>query len=84
MNTCYVVRSSRPAGLFSFGLLDGLHARLRRPYLQEAQAGFGLERFCCTRLPARGCTQTGRSAAPAREARDGQSVFVSSHTRYAS
>jgi hypothetical protein len=25
MNTCYVVRSSRPAGLFSFGLLDGLH-----------------------------------------------------------
>jgi hypothetical protein len=43
MNTCYVVRSSRPAGLFSFGLLDGLHVRLRRPYLGEAPAGFGLE-----------------------------------------
>jgi hypothetical protein len=43
MNTCYVVRSSRPAGLFSFSLLDGLPVRLRRPYLREAQAGFGLE-----------------------------------------
>jgi len=42
MNTCYVVRSSRPAGLFSFGLLDGLPIRLRRPYLREAPAGFGL------------------------------------------
>jgi len=45
MNTCYVVRFSRPAGLFSFGLLDGLHVRRRRPYLQEAPAGFGLERL---------------------------------------
>jgi hypothetical protein len=45
MNTCYVVRSSRPAGHFSFGLLDGLPARLRRPYLREAPAGFGLERL---------------------------------------
>ena len=45
MNTCYVVRSSRPAGLFSFGLLDGLPVRLRRPYLREAPAGFGLERL---------------------------------------
>jgi hypothetical protein len=45
MNTCYVVRFSRPAGLFSFGLLGGLHARLRRPYLQEAPVGFGLERL---------------------------------------
>ena len=43
MNICYVVRSSRPAGLFSFGLLDGLSVRLRRPYLREAPAGFGLE-----------------------------------------
>jgi hypothetical protein len=43
MNTYYVVRSSRPAGLFSFGLLDGLHVRLCRPYVREAQAGFGLE-----------------------------------------
>jgi hypothetical protein len=45
MNTCYVVRSSRPAGLFSFGLLDGLQVRLRRPCLREAPAGFGLERL---------------------------------------
>jgi len=45
MNTCYVVRSSRPAGLFSFGLLDGLQVRLRQPYLREAPAGFGLERL---------------------------------------
>jgi len=45
MNTCYVVRSSRPAELFSFGLLDGLPVRLRRPYLREAPAGFGLERL---------------------------------------
>ena len=45
MNTCYVVRSSRPAGLFSFGLLDGLSVRLRWPYLREAPAGFGLERL---------------------------------------
>jgi hypothetical protein len=45
MNTCYVVRSSRPAELFSFGLLDGLQVRLRRPYLREAPAGFGLERL---------------------------------------
>jgi hypothetical protein len=45
MNTCYVVRSSRPVELFSFGLLDGLHVRLWRPYLREAPAGFGLERL---------------------------------------
>jgi hypothetical protein len=45
MNTCYAVRSSRQAGLFSFGLLDGLHVRLRRPYVREAPEGFGLERF---------------------------------------
>ncbi len=43
MNACCVVRSTRPAGLFSFGLLDGLHVRLRRSYLREAPAGFGLE-----------------------------------------
>jgi hypothetical protein len=48
MNICYVVRSSRPAGLFSFGLLDGLQVRLRRPYLREAPAGFGLEHFTTT------------------------------------
>ena len=45
MNTCHIVRSSRPAGLFSFGLLDGLHVRPRQPYLREAMAGFGLERL---------------------------------------
>ena len=45
MSTCYVVRSSCPAGLFSFGLLDGLQVRLRRPYLRETQAGFGFERL---------------------------------------
>ena len=45
MNTYCVVRSSRPAGLFSFGLLDGLQVRLRRPYVREASAGFGLERL---------------------------------------
>jgi hypothetical protein len=45
MNTCYVVRSSCPAGLFSFGLLDGLQVRLRRPYSREAPAAFGLERL---------------------------------------
>ena len=45
MNTCYVVRSSCPAGLFSFGLLDGLQVRLCRPHFRDAQAGFGLERL---------------------------------------
>jgi hypothetical protein len=45
MNACYAVRSSRPAWLFSFGLLDGLQVRLRRPHLREAPAGFGLERL---------------------------------------
>jgi len=45
MNTCYIIQSSRPPGLFSFGLLDGLPVRLRRPYLREAPAGFGLERL---------------------------------------
>jgi hypothetical protein len=45
MNTCYVVRSSCSAGLFLFCLLDGLHVRLRRSYLREAPAGFGLERL---------------------------------------
>jgi len=39
------VRSSRPARLFSFGLLDGPQVRLRRPYLREAPAGFSLERL---------------------------------------
>jgi hypothetical protein len=60
MNTYYRGRSSRPAGLFSFGLLDGPQVRLRRPHLREAHGrarlgapgvggcnkrGFGLNRF---------------------------------------
>ncbi len=56
MNNCCVVRSvgrslweacrsSRQAGLFSFGLLDGLRVRLRRPHVRETPAGFGLERL---------------------------------------
>ena len=45
MNTCYIVRSSRPAELFSLGLLDGLQVRLRRPRLREAPAGFGFGRL---------------------------------------
>ncbi len=48
MNACSVVRSSRPAWLFSFGLLDGLPVRLPRPYLREAPAGFGHERLATT------------------------------------
>ncbi len=45
MNTCYVVRFSRPVWIVSFGLLDGLHVRLCRPYLREASRGFGLDRL---------------------------------------
>jgi len=48
MNTYCVVRSSRPTGLFSFGLLDGLQIRLRQPHLREAPAGFGLEGLAAT------------------------------------
>ena len=42
MNTCRVVRSSRPGGLFSFSLLNELQVGLRWPYLREAPAGYGL------------------------------------------
>ena len=45
MNTCSGVRSSRPARLFSFGLLDGLPVRLRRPYVRATPAGSRLERL---------------------------------------
>jgi hypothetical protein len=45
MNTCSGVRSSRPARLFSFGLLDGLQVRLRRPHVLAASADFRLERL---------------------------------------
>jgi hypothetical protein len=41
MNTCYSGRSSRPVGLFSFGLLDGPQVRLRRPHLCEKPTGKG-------------------------------------------
>jgi hypothetical protein len=34
-----------PAGLFPFGLFNGLPVRLRRPYLREATGGFGLDRL---------------------------------------
>ena len=59
MNTCYVVRSSHPASLVSFGLLDGLHVRLRRPYVREAPAGFGLERLATAfkNIPAKESTR---------------------------
>jgi hypothetical protein len=33
MNTYYSGRSSRPARLFSFGLLDGPQVRLRHPHV---------------------------------------------------
>ena len=42
MNTCYVARSSRPARLISFGLLNELQVGLRWPNLREAPAGYGL------------------------------------------
>jgi hypothetical protein len=45
MNTYYSGRSSRPTGLFSFGLLDGPQVRLRRPHLREVPARFGLSHF---------------------------------------
>ena len=45
MNACYVARPSHPAELFSFGPLDGPPVRLRRHYVREAPAGFGLERL---------------------------------------
>jgi hypothetical protein len=46
MNTYCGARSSRPARLFSLGLLDVLlRVRLRRPHLREATAGFGLSRL---------------------------------------
>ncbi len=48
MNAYYGSRCSRPAGLFSFGLLDGPQVRLRRPNLRDAPAGFGLGRLATT------------------------------------
>jgi hypothetical protein len=48
MNVYYGGRSSRPAGLFSFSLLDGLQVRLRRLHLREAPVAFGLGRLVTT------------------------------------
>jgi len=45
MNTCYGVRSSRPAGLFSFVLLDGLPVRLVCFTCEKPPASCGLERL---------------------------------------
>ena len=45
MNTYYDSRSSRPAGLFSFSLLDSLSGCLCRLPLREAPAGVGLSRL---------------------------------------
>jgi hypothetical protein len=46
MNTYCGSRFSRPARLFSLGLLDVLlRVRLRRPQLRGATAGFGLDRL---------------------------------------
>ena len=57
MNTCSVVRSSRPVGLFSFGLLDGLQVRLRRPHVREAPACFGHERLATAFMDIPGLTR---------------------------
>jgi hypothetical protein len=54
-NTYCGSRFSRPAGLFSFGLLDvPLRVRLRRPRLREAPAGFGLDRLATAFLTSPG------------------------------
>jgi hypothetical protein len=45
MNIGYVVQSSCPAKLFSFGLLDELHVRLHRTHVRKAPPGLGLERL---------------------------------------
>ena len=61
MNTCYAIRFSRPTGLFSFGLLDELQVRLRRPYVREAMAGFGLERLATVFMNSLGKREHERS-----------------------
>ena len=45
MNTYCDSRSSLPAGLFSFSLLDSLLGYLCRPHVREAPAGIGLSRL---------------------------------------
>ena len=65
MNTCSGVRSSRPARLFSFGLLDGLPVRLRRPHVRAASADFRLERLATAFMnnPGLNITSGGRQSA---------------------
>ncbi len=51
MNIYSGSRFSRPAGLFSLGLLTVLlRVRLRRPHLREAPADFGLSRLATTSM----------------------------------
>jgi hypothetical protein len=54
MNPCSGVRSSRPARLFSFGLLNALQVRLRRSYVRAALAGFPLERLVIAFMNSQG------------------------------
>jgi hypothetical protein len=61
IHDCFV-RSSCPAGLFSFGLLNGLPVRLRRPHLREAPAGFGLERLATAFMNNPGTRKTSKRA----------------------
>jgi hypothetical protein len=63
MNTCSGVRSSRPARLFSFGLLDGLQVRLRRPHVLAASADFRLERLATAFMNNPGLNITQRRSA---------------------
>ena len=49
MNVFCGSRSSRPASLFSLGLLDGPQGvHLHRPRLREVSVGFGLDRLVTT------------------------------------
>ena len=58
------VLSSRPAEVFSLGRLDGLPVRLRRPYVREATAGFGLERLAKTFMNTPGSPSIQQAACP--------------------
>ena len=82
MNTCYVVRSSRPARFFLFGLLDGLQVRLRRPYLREALARFGLERLATAFMNNPGyssarCVPIGELRGPSHRAYQSRRLLMS-------
>ena len=61
MNTYCSGRSSRLSRLFSFGLLDGLQVRLRRPHLREAPAVLrSLSRFATAFMKNPGYLLLGR------------------------